>query len=71
MPVLLTRSSAPSGEILRRDASGGGPTLEEVLESARQQLDAGLPAPCPVCGGRVEPQPGAHGRCGSCGSTLG
>ena len=54
----------------------GGPTLDEVLSGAWEGLAAHQRVPCPMCGGEMGPEYGAHarpigGRCGSCGTHLG
>jgi hypothetical protein len=56
-------------------ASGGGPTLDEIIVDAWEGLASGRPAPCPVCGGGLTPRFGAGsgpvgGRCRDCGSEL-
>ncbi len=49
-------------------------TLEKLIMGTWEGLVRGTSL-CPVCGGRLEPQLGAHarpvaGRCADCGSTL-
>ncbi|MEK6276948.1 MAG: hypothetical protein AABM29_02915 [Actinomycetota bacterium] len=44
----------------------GGSTLEDVILGAWEDLAAGGPAECPVCGGRMRPA----GGCDDCGSDL-
>jgi hypothetical protein len=56
-------------------SGGGGPTLDDLIVGAWEGLAAGRTAPCPVCGGSLEPRYGAGaapvgGRCGDCGSEL-
>jgi hypothetical protein len=49
----------------------GGPTLNEVVSSAWAALSWGAPAACPVCDGRLVPQPDSNAaRCRDCGSAL-
>ena len=43
-----------------------GLTLEDVVLGAWEDLVAGSPAECPVCGGQMR----AAGGCTSCGSDL-
>ena len=43
-----------------------GLTLEDMILGAWEDLVAGNPAECPVCGGRMR----AAGGCTSCGSDL-
>ena len=43
-----------------------GLTLEDTILGAWEDLVAGSPAECPVCGGRLR----AAGGCDSCGSDL-
>ena len=43
-----------------------GSTLEDVILSAWEDLAAGGPAECPVCGGRMRAASG----CDGCGSDL-
>ena len=44
----------------------GGLTLEDVILGAWEDLLAGGPAECPVCGGQLH----AAGGCAGCGSDL-
>jgi hypothetical protein len=58
------------------DDLGGEPTLDELLSGAWEGLVAHQHVACPVCGGDMKPEYGAHarpigGRCGSCASELG
>ena len=62
-----------SSESLER--VGGEPTLEEALASIWDGLCLHRLAECPVCGGEMQPEYGAHtlpiaGRCTACGTTL-
>jgi hypothetical protein len=43
-----------------------GSTLEDVILGAWEELLAGGPAECPVCGGELR----AAGGCDACGSDL-
>jgi hypothetical protein len=58
-----------------RPAESRGPrTLEQLIVDTWEGLVRGT-SQCPVCGGRLEPQYGAHarpvaGRCRDCGSAL-
>ncbi len=57
------------------DDLGGEPTLDDVIAGAWEGLAAHTVVPCPVCGGELVPEYGAHtrpvaGRCHSCGSVL-
>jgi hypothetical protein len=57
------------------DDVGGEPTLDEVLSGAWEGLAAHQHVACPVCGGDMTPEYGAHarpigGRCGSCQTHL-
>ena len=54
---------------------GGEPTLDEVMSGAWGGLAAHQHVACPVCGGDMTPEYGAHarpigGRCGSCQTQL-
>jgi hypothetical protein len=58
------------------DELGGEPTLDELLAGVWEGLAAHRAQACPVCGGEMEPQYGAHarpigGRCGGCSTTFG
>ena len=57
------------------DGAGGGPTLDDVMSSAWEELTAHAVVACPLCGGELAPEYGAHarpigGRCRGCGTTL-
>jgi hypothetical protein len=57
------------------DRPGGEPSLDELISGVWEVLIARRPVECPVCGGPMAPQYGAHsgpigGRCGDCGATL-
>ncbi|MDQ6803656.1 MAG: hypothetical protein M3065_01540 [Actinomycetota bacterium] len=58
------------------DGTGGGPTLDDVVSGAWEELTAQAVVECPVCGdGELAPEYGAHarpvgGRCRGCGTTL-
>ena len=57
------------------DGPGGEPTLDELLVGVWEGLTAHSTVACPACGGRMEPECGAHakpvrGRCQDCGSAL-
>jgi hypothetical protein len=57
------------------DGLGGRPTLDELLAGAWEGLTAHSVVACPVCGGEMEPEYGAHarpiaGRCQSCATRL-
>jgi len=62
-PALLERPPAP----LFRDA--GAPTLDDLVTGAWQELSAGRPTGCPLCGGPMAPRDG-EGRCSTCHSGL-
>lgn len=52
-----------------------GPTLEDVLSGAWEDLIAHRTATCPICDGAMEPRYGSGpsavgGRCGTCGTEL-
>ena len=58
------------------DNLGGEPTLDELLSGAWEGLVAHQHVACPVCGGDMTPEYGAHarptgGRCRSCDARLG
>ena len=49
-------------------------SLDDLIVDTWEELARGT-SQCPVCGGRMEPQQGAHtrpvgGRCADCGSAL-
>jgi hypothetical protein len=57
------------------DGLGGRPTLDELVAGAWEGLTAHAVVACPVCGGEMEPEYGAHarpigGRCRSCATKL-
>jgi hypothetical protein len=57
------------------DGAGGGPTLDDVVSGAWEELTAHAVVECPVCEGELAPAYGAHarpigGRCRRCGTTL-
>jgi DnaJ-class molecular chaperone len=56
----------------RRALESGDPlTLDEAVSSAWAALSWGAPAACPVCDGRLVPQPDSNAaRCRDCGSAL-
>ena len=52
-----------------------GPTLEDVLSGAWEELSAHRAAACPICDGVIEPRYGSGpspvgGRCRSCRTEL-
>ena len=52
-----------------------GPTLEDVLSGAWEDLSVHRTATCPICDGAMEPRYGSGpsavgGRCGECGSEM-
>jgi hypothetical protein len=58
------------------DDLGGEPTLDELIAGVWEGLAAHRTVACPVCGGEMVPDYGAHalpigGRCRSCESHLG
>jgi len=57
------------------DGAGGGPTLDDVLSGAWEELTAHAVVECPLCQGELAPEYAVHarpigGRCRSCGTTL-
>ena len=61
---------APVGPTVVRDARASR-TLDAELRLAWTALEAGAPAACIMCGGRMEPHTHAPGgSCTSCGTTL-
>lgn len=57
------------------EAVSGEPTLDELLAGVWEGLIAHTAVDCPVCGGEMAPEYGAHalpigGRCSACGSGL-
>jgi hypothetical protein len=73
-PGARRRDPAPSAPSLF-DQLGGGPTLDELLAGVWEGLAAQRPVACPVCGGEMAAEYGAHsrpvgGRCLSCASVL-
>jgi hypothetical protein len=57
------------------DGAGGGPTLDDVVSGAWEELTAHAVVACPVCDGELAPEYGSHarpirGRCRRCGTTL-
>jgi hypothetical protein len=58
------------------DDLGGEPTLDELIAGVWEGLAAHRSVACPLCGGDMKPNYGAHarpigGRCRSCETTLG
>ena len=73
--VALRRNQAGSEELSLFDGPGGEPTLDELLAGVCEGLTAQRDVVCPVCGGRMHPEFGAHarplgGRCPECGTSL-
>jgi hypothetical protein len=66
-PRLLHASSAATG--LDSRSGGGRLTLEQLLDSVWEGLQADGAAECPLCSHRITGQ-AAVARCGGCGSTL-
>ena len=72
MNVLAAPEYAPRSLF---NLAGGESMLDEVLVGVWEGLTAHRVAQCPVCGGPMHPEYGAHarpigGRCEGCGSTL-
>ena len=76
--ALGQRSLLGDGDELLADPSGttgGSPrNLDDLIVDTWEGLAKGT-SQCPVCGGRMEPEYGAHarpvgGRCADCGSAL-
>jgi hypothetical protein len=74
--TLMRRRAAPEGQLPSLfDDLGGEPTLDELLVGVWEGLTAQMIVDCPACGGRMEPEYGAHarpigGRCRACGAAL-
>ena len=71
MAVLDMRRPAALPALTPRE----GPTLEDVLSGAWEDLTAHRSATCPVCNGAMTPRYGSGpsavgGRCGDCRSEL-
>ena len=69
--VHLERPSAVLAKLTPRE----GPTLEDVLSGAWEDLVAHRTATCPICDGAMQPRYGSGpspvgGRCGACRSEL-
>ena len=70
---LLGGSDEPAAGACCR--AGGNPrSLDDLIVDSWEGLARGT-SQCPVCGGRMEPEYGAHtrpvgGRCADCGSAL-
>ncbi len=69
--VDLERPYAALSKLIPRE----GPTLEDVLSGAWEDLVAHRTATCPICDGTLVPRYGSGpsavgGRCGDCGSEL-
>ncbi len=61
--------------VVRDQRVGGERTLEDLILGAWEGLAAHHSIDCPVCGGVMAPEYGAHSRpvratCGQCGSRL-
>ena len=56
------------------DGAGGGPTLDDMVSGAWEELTAHAVVECLVCDGELAPEYGSRarpiGRCRRCGSTL-
>ena len=57
------------------DGAGGGPTLDDVVAGAWEELTAHAVVECPLCDGELVPEYGSHarpigGRCRNCRTTL-
>jgi hypothetical protein len=57
------------------DGPGGEPTLDDLVAGVWEGLTVHATVGCPVCGGEMHPQYGAHsrpigGRCAGCGAAL-
>jgi hypothetical protein len=57
------------------DGAGGGPTLDQLVSGAWEELTAHAVVECPLCAGELEPEYGQQalpigGRCRRCGTTL-
>ncbi len=73
--VALRREATPRYELSLFDRMGGEPTLDDLLAGVWEGLTAHRDVACPVCGGRMLPDYGAHarprgGRCSGCGASL-
>ncbi len=73
--LTLRRSDTADQELSLFDGTGGEPTLDELLAGVWEGLTARRDVACPVCGGRMRPEYGAHampqgGRCRACGTSL-
>lgn len=71
------RSRAGGGErrFAYEQASGGGPTLDDLVVGVWEGLAAHRTVACPACGEAMTPRYGAGsapvgGRCGSCRTTI-
>jgi hypothetical protein len=68
--------ASPDDEDVRVGPLAGTGTLDAAMSALWNDLHAGEPAACPICGGELEPQrsPGSGavvgGRCGTCSATL-
>jgi hypothetical protein len=67
----MRRPTAPLPKLTPRE----GPTLEDVLSGAWEDLIAHRTATCPICDGAMEPRYGSGpsavgGRCGRCRTQL-
>jgi hypothetical protein len=66
MPWRATRHPQPLF-----DGAGGGPTLDDVVSGAWEELTAHAVVDCPICDGELVPEYAAHaraigGRCRRC-----
>ncbi len=57
------------------DQLGGGPTLDDLIVEAWEGLTAHTMVACPICGGEMKPEYGAHTRpvagiCVCCDTVL-
>ena len=73
MAAVATAAAVCEEVTVRRErrpcARPGGVTLAQVLKRAREAIEAGSVASCPMCGGAMELD-GLDGRCGDCGTRL-
>jgi hypothetical protein len=79
-PAVLERGAARSrdaaiGALTLFDDVGGEPTLDALVSGMWEGLAAHRSVACPMCGGEMRPDYGAHalpiaGRCQNCETTL-
>jgi hypothetical protein len=75
MPMVSNRTAPMERPLPHLRVVGGERTLDDVIVGAWEALSAHRSVACPVCGGELAAEYGAHarpvgGKCRSCGTEL-